>query len=154
MLLPIENLFISFKLPNSVLSYYQCGTVNDIVYGKNSCMIIYSEKNTFGGQFIVPKSEKGYKIPSLFSVKRIFYSIDENGTFEVYNVSGTKDYYSCGMISLKEEANIVDQNHKKINTIITEIPETNIKNVIFYSFVENFTNDYFIAINGRKIIFS
>jgi len=28
------------------------------------------------------------------------------------------------MISLKEEANIVNRNHRKVNTIITKIPKT------------------------------
>ena len=77
-LLPIENLFVNFKSSEDVFRYYQTGEVNDVIYGVNSSMVIYSKGENSGGHFIVPKTEKGYKIPSLFSVKRTSQKIDSD----------------------------------------------------------------------------
>ena len=46
---PIENLFINFKSPESVFNYTNSGKVNDVLYGKESCMAIYSNWNSTGG---------------------------------------------------------------------------------------------------------
>lgn len=67
---PVENLFVDFKSPESVFNYTNFGEVNDIVYGKESCMVIYTDRNSSGGHYIIPRSEKGYKIPSFLLQKR------------------------------------------------------------------------------------
>ena len=46
------------------------GKIDDIVYGKQSCMIIYSDYNKTISHLIIPKSETGYKIPSYFYSKK------------------------------------------------------------------------------------
>jgi hypothetical protein len=154
-LLPAENLFIKFKTPEDVFSYYQVGKVDDVLYGNNSSLIIYSNGNNSGGHFIVPKSAKRYKIPSLFSVKKISSKIDRDGSFNVYNVLGTNDYYFIGTIISKENViNIIDSNNNEVKNITLEMGNTDTKTVLVYSFVENFTNEYFIVINGEPITVS
>lgn len=152
-LFPVENLFINFKSPEDVLHYYQNGRVDDFIYGNNSCMIIYSEGSKLGGHFIVPKSAKGYEIPSFLSVKRISHRLDSNGDFKVYHVVGTDDYYIVGMtVSIEKDINIVDCNNNKVKSIIVKNGDADdSKTVFIFSFVKHFTNEHYILINGGKI---
>ena len=154
-LIPVENLFFSFKSPDSVLQYYQTGKVDDILYGNDSCLIIYSKGSNLGGHLIVPKSAKGYKIPSLFSVNKVFHKLGRDGNFDVYNVLGTNDYYVVGtMISKDSAIDMVDSNNESVKTIIIEMENTDTKTVLFYSFVENYTETYYMLINREKVFIS
>ena len=154
-LFPVENLFINFKSPTNVLNYSQNGKADDVLHGNDSSMVIYSKGSNLGGYFIVPKSNKGYKIPSLFSVKKVSRKFDQDGSFDVYNVLGTNDYYVVGkIISTESEINAVDSNNVSVKNIVTEIGNTDTKVVLLYSFVENFTSEYYLIINGEKIAIS
>ena len=152
MLFPVENLFWSFKSPNEVLSYYIGGSTKEVISGNDSSMIIYYGRKNPGGHFIVPKSENGYKIPSIFSVKRVSYKLDRDGLFNVYNVSGTSDYYVVGSISSsEEEISVMDSRGEMVKNIIVEMGDTGIKRIRFFAFVENFTNEYYLIVNGERI---
>lgn len=151
-LFPIENFFISFESPSEVLHYYQTGEVDDLIYGNDSCMVIYSQRNHKSGHFIVPSSEKEYKIPSLFSVKKVSHKFDTDGIFDIYNVLGTNDYYLTGtIISNEREIVIVDNNNKPVKSIIIEMGDTGTKTVYLYSSIRNFTSGNYLLINGVRI---
>lgn len=148
---PVENIFIDFKSPEKVFYYTDTGEINDVLYGKESCVIIYSDRNTTCSHCIIPKTENGYKIPGYFSVKRISHKFDRNGNFDVYNVSGTDDYYVIGtIISNESDQVIADSRGAPVENIAVRMGDTQTKTVITYSYVENFTNDYYLVINGIK----
>ena len=151
-LFPVENLFVDFNSPSKVLNYCQSGNSDDVIFGNDSCMVINTKGNDIGGHFITPKSTKGYKIPSLFSVREISHKFDKDGSFDVYNVSGTNDYYLVGtIISCEKKINITDLYNGPIRFNITEMGNTGTKTILIYAFVENFTNEHFIFINGEKV---
>lgn len=148
---PIENLFVDFKSPESVFNYANYGKVSDIIYGEESCMVIYTQ-NDVSGQYIIPKTEEGYKIPNYFATKKVSSKFDKNGTFDVYNISGTRDYYIVGMIlSNASEQNIVDSQNRPVEKIVVDnMGDAETKSVTIYSCVENFNSDYYLIINGVK----
>lgn len=148
---PVENLFVDFKSPESVFNYTNFGEVNDIVYGKESCMVIYTDRNSSGGHYIIPRSEKGYKIPSFFASKKVSNKFDKDGNFDVYNVSGTNDYYVVGIILADTvEPEIVDSENRPVKYITIDMGDTETKTVVIYSYVENFNNDSYLIIDGVK----
>ena len=148
---PVENLFINFKSPQAIFRYSYFGKITNIVYGNDSCMIYYSTGKNAYSHSILPKSSKGYKIQSLFSVKKVSHKFDKYGLYEVYNVLGTNDYYIFGTTITKEDTiNIFGGNNGEIKGSFTKVENTN----FIYSFVENFTNDYYILIDGNKIFIS
>ena len=148
---PVENLFVKFKSPESVFNYASFGEVNDILYGKESCMIIYTNQNSSGAHYIIPKTEKGYKIPNYFATKKVSNKFDKNGNFNVYNILGTQDYYIVGTIlSSANEQNIVDSQNHPVENIIIDMGNSETKTVVIYSYIENFNNDYYLIINGIK----
>lgn len=148
---PVENLFVGFKSPESVFNYTNFGEVNDIVYGKESCMVIYTDRNSSGGHYIIPRSEKGYKIPSFFASKKVSNKFDKEGNFDVYNVSGTNDYYVVGIILADTvEPEIIDSENRPVKYITIDMGDTETKTVVIYSYVENFNNDSYLIIDGVK----
>lgn len=149
---PLENLIINFKSPESVFNYTRTGKIDDIVYGEESCMVIYSKGNNTGGHFIIPKTEKGYKIPSYFSIKKVSDKFDRDGDFDIYNVKKTNDYYVFGtMLSKDNEIIILDSNNNEVRKIVIEMGSSDVKTVLLYTFIEDFTNEYYILVNGDKI---
>ena len=89
-LFPVENLFIHSRSPESIFHYAGSGNIDEIIYGQESCLIVYSKGNSTGGHYIIPKTENGYKIPNYFTTKRISHKFDENGLFDIYEVNETK----------------------------------------------------------------
>ncbi len=152
---PIENLFINFKYPESVFNYANHGKIDDILYGKESCMVIYSDQNSSGGHYIIPKVKNWYKIPNYFITKKVSNKFDRNGSFDVYNVLGTQDYYIVGVVlSNFDEQNIIDKYNQPIKNIVIDMNDTETKTVILYSYLENYSDDYYFVINGTKITIS
>ena len=84
-------------------------------------------------------------------MKRISHKFDRNGNFDVYNVSGTDDYYVIGtIISNENDRAIVDSRGDPVKNIAVRMGDTQTKTVIAYSYVESFTDDYYLIINGTK----
>lgn len=131
---PIENLLINFKSPESVFNYAESGKIDEIIFGQESCMAIYSKGNSTWGHCIIPKSEKGYKIPSSFATKIVSHKFDKNGLFDVYNVKGTQDYYIFGSVNLIENGNELDVFNGKGEKV-----ESNIVRVENTSFIYSLT---------------
>ena len=116
-------------------------------------MVIYSKGDSTGGHLIVPKSEKGYKIPSYFAIKKVSHKFDESGLFDVYNVKGTRDYYVFGTVRLKDGENEIDVFNgidEKIGSNIIRVGQTN----FIYFFLDDFSNEYYLLINGKKVLIS
>lgn len=151
-ILPVENLIISFKSPESVFNYTHLGKINDIVYGEKSCMIVYSEGEDKSGNYIIPKSEKGYKIPNYFTVKNVSHKFSKDGCFDVYNVLETDDYYIFGSIISKDSTiTIFDNNNKPIKNLVINMANTDTKTVFFYDFSKNISDEYYLIINNQKV---
>jgi len=99
----------------------------------------------------MPKSADGYKIPSEFSVKNISTKMDNYASFDVYNVLDTCDFYVLGLTVVNgQEVDIVDSNNREVSKLIDIVGDTDINHVLFFSFVDDLTDEYFILINGEK----
>jgi len=138
---PIENFFITFKSPQSAFYYTQMGQIEGILYGNDSCMII-----TKGSYSFVLKSAYGYKITNPFSVRHIshFFARD----FDVYNISGTNDYYVVGSaISKDDSVNIYNNSGELVGVFKTY--EAN--SPFYFAYVNGFSKDDYALINGEKV---
>lgn len=150
-LFPVENIFVNFKSPEDVFRYTCSGKIEDVVYGDNSCMVYYSTGNSSYSYSFVLKSTNGYKIANYFATKKISHKFERNGSFDVYNVLGTDDYYIIGAVNSGEsEIDIFDSNNEKVKIDIKRVKNTS----FIYFFLKNFTNEYYLLINGEKISIS
>jgi len=149
---PFENLFISFKSPEGVFNYANYGQISGIAYGKDSCMVIFSNFDNTNACYFMPKSEKGYKIPYHFSSKKISNRFVGDGLFQIYRVNGTDDYYLFGMTTTSSKSMVILNNQGKLIENVFIIGEHSIGNTyIFYEYIECYTEDYYIVINGEKV---
>jgi hypothetical protein len=159
---PIENLFFSFKSPESAFQYYHggkmVGNIVEIVDGKSSSMMVFSENNDFGWVFITPETDKGYVIPSWLTVKKYTRNIDEKvyGPFivdiTIYRVIDTNDYFYYGSIITEEEnVTIIDSNNVNVKHFYRDIKTSYISAIIFYGYIENLTGEYHFLIGDQKV---
>lgn len=149
---PTENLFIKFRSPYDVFHYVMSGDVKGLLNGKNSCAVIYSDGKYDGGNLIIPKVEDGYQIPNYFMSKRVSHRFDRNGTFDIYQVSETEDYYLFGtVLSTETDIRITDVAGRPAGCIITEMGNDNVKNIYLYMYTDDLSDFEFLIINGEKV---
>ena len=149
-LLPLKRELATFRTPEELFDKCCVGTIENVIYGDNSCIIYYSSgKSTYSFEF-AEKKENGYKIVDVFSRKRVSYIFDSTGTLEVYHINGTDDYYIVGIIGpiekyievYSDDNSIVKSNIKQLNN-----------STFIYGFLDSFAKDYYIILDGKKICF-
>ncbi|MFR8011644.1 MAG: hypothetical protein ACLU8W_07800 [Clostridia bacterium] len=147
---PVENLFITYQSPERAFHYFQSEKIKEIIDGQESCLVIYNDGNSTYGYNIIPKTERGYKIPSYFEMEKVSHKFDKQAALDIYNAQGTQDYYVVGTVHQKDfDSNISVCNpaKEKIDTDIIRIENTNF--ICFW--LPNFSNGYYLRINGEEI---
>lgn len=149
---PVENLFINFTSPESVFRYTCSGNIDGIVHGNESCMIIYSKRDGSSSSYIVPKSDGGYKIPRYLDVKTVTSVFDSDGFWKVYRAERANDHYILGMFYTENtKVSISDSNGRTVETIVENIDEKGVKHVTCFAYVDDFSNEYYLLIDGKKV---
>ncbi len=97
--LPIENLLLSFEKPEEAFHYMNSAEIDDVLCGKESAMILYSQKSGPASQMIFPMKNGRYKLPDAFSLRCVNSSFLKDGSVLVFWAKGTKDYYVIGDIA-------------------------------------------------------
>lgn len=154
-LFPIENIFISFDSPEAVFKYFSHGQIKDVSEGINSCMIVYSTGTNEYSYILIPKSDDGYKIPNALTTKKISKSFQKTGSFELCRVNKTDDYYVFGVfISESEDFKMFDSENTQFKTRVFNDLDYNITNktYIAYAFVDDIKEDYYVSLNGEKVL--
>ena len=64
---PVENLFVRFPSPESVSRYAIPGRIDDMVYGKDSCLVTCIGRDGTREIWFIPKTKSGYRIPGCFN---------------------------------------------------------------------------------------
>jgi hypothetical protein len=158
---PVENIFIGYQSPEDVFNYYRggkmVGNIVEVVDGKSSSMIVFSKNNDFGWIFITPETDKGYVIPSWFTVEKYTRNLDEQsyGPFivniTIYKVVDTNDYFYYGSIITEvENVSITDSNNVNVKHFYRDDTSFN-SSIIFYGYVENLTGEYQFLIGDQKV---
>ena len=147
---PIENLFMSFDTPESAFNYYRTGEIKGVVYGDNSSLVYYKTSSETYSYVFMKRTGKGYKLPEPYCNEIIADRFDSKGKFEVYKVDKTQDYYVIGYTVVLEDSTITDSNNQLISNVVysdTTYPQ----NAIFYSYIGDYSNKYYLLINSEKI---
>lgn len=153
---PVENLFMQFGTPQEVVEYTTKGNAKKVVYGQDSCMVIYSKGNATNNYYFVPKDGDGYKIPDRFAEKTVYKNLDTTGIIYVYNVRGTKDYYVSVFAYRKgTKLDILDMNGNQIDVEMDELfVDSDTMAGRAYFLAEGYSDGYFITINEERIYIS
>ena len=146
---PIENIVINNKTPEDIFNYTRKGKINGVIYGEDSCMVVYSTNRNDGGYYIIPKADSGYKIPDYFTTLKVYDRFDKNGIFKIFNAKGTQDYYVFGVVHLEENDNDIKiyRNEEEIESSIIRVDDTN----FIYFNLPYFSEEFYLMVNGEKV---
>lgn len=147
---PIENLFVSFDTPENAFNYCRIGDIKGIVYGDDSSLIYYKTNSGTYSYVFMQRTGKGYKLPEPYCDEIIADRFDSKGKFEVYKVNKTKDYYVIGYTVVLKDSIIKDSNNQLISNVVFS-DTTDPKTAIFYSYIGDYSNKYYLLINSEKI---
>lgn len=149
---PIENAFVTFDSPESVVFYTKHQKTIKIVHGKESCVAISQTDNSSYTSTFVLKDEDGYKIAYYFSVQQVLENSNGKASFTVYKVRDTQDYYiSFTVVGFgSKEIDFYNGNDELIDCEIVNVDGSFFR----WIYLDGFSDDYYMTINGEKISLS
>ena len=149
---PAENLVMSFRSPEDVFSYMESGEVLDVLEGDASCAVIYADGRYRAGNLIAAKAADGYHLPGYFSAQRIFHRSDREGTFDIYRMAGTEDYYLFGTVVTKSpELRIADASGSPLRCIAAEMGDGETETLYLYAFAADCAQFAWLQIGDEQI---
>lgn len=148
---PVENLFVRFPSPESVSRYAIPGRIDDMVYGKDSCLVTCIGRDGTREIWFIPKTKSGYRIPGYFNTKRVSQKFDENGLFIVRRVRGTDDYYVFLTLHLTGGQNEIQVFNGKDDQAARSFYWVKDSDYIYF-FLEDFSKESYLLINGEKVM--
>ena len=150
MLLPIENLFISFSTPEKSYSYVNSEDVKLVVYGQNSALVIGEDKEYV--YLVIPKGEKGWKIGRGIDLKFISNQYFDGLVVSIYQYKNTKEFY-IEVADIAGTECIVSDNQKSYFEILETSVNTE-KKYRYYAYIHDFNNNYILEVNNEEIVLS
>ena len=154
-LLPVENWLFTFESPESAFQYREGrGEIHGILYGNDSYMIAFSDSSGSFRRFIAHRSEDGYKLPSVFGMRRVARVGGAGGHLDVNHVRNTDDFYIVGLKFLDGgELSVYDRDGVEISEMTYVLVPMHSDSYVVYiaMFVESFTDDFYFYINGERM---
>lgn len=147
--LPFENLLFRFNTPEELFNYYKNGQIVDVVYGKDSCMVYYkTNKQTFS-RVIFGKKDNSYKMLSQTGISTVYDVFDSMGSFKIYHVEGTEDYYIAATCFVTpDEISVVG-----CDDVLTDFRQIEGTKII-YGYINSFDDNCSLNINKGDISLS
>lgn len=152
--LPVENLFLSFEKPEEAFRYTSSAEIDGVLYGEESALVLYSQRNGPASQVIVPMKNGKYKLPSSFDLKRVASSFLKKGSVFVFWAKGTKDYYVIGDIVTGSGAvpaitdNAGSQFEVQVGKNFTQISDA--ISYTFWAYAFDLKESYSITADGQE----
>ena len=130
----------------------ESGEVLDVLEGDASCAVIYADGRHMAGNLIAAKAADGYHLPGYFSARRIFHRSDREGTFDIYRMAGTEDYYLFGTVVTKSpELRIADASGSPLRCIAAEMGVGETETLYLYAFAADCAQFAWLQIGDEQI---
>ena len=153
MFIPFENLFITFSSPEKVFNY--CYTKKTkaklVVEGKDSDLVI-GEDDDAHIYLIVPKVANGWKIGMWTNTKLISYEMYNSISVDVYQYKNTNHYFVSILDMNGGYSQITDSFQSEFSALEQPMDVLEKTYVTYYTNIQDFTDEYWINVNGEKII--
>ena len=148
MLLPIENLFISFSTPEKSYSYVNSEDVKLVVYGQDSALVI--GEDTEYVYLVIPKEENGWKIGRGIDLKFILNQYFDGIVISIYQYKNTKEFYIEVADTDGRECIVNDNQNSYFEILETSVDAEN--KYRYYAYVHDLNNNYILKVNNEEII--
>lgn len=135
-LFPIENRMALFTSPQQIFEYAYQGSIEQVVFGKDSCFVLYSHDNSSVNSVVFAKEGNVYKLNPV-NIGKVIYTLKKNGlSIELYQVADTKEYY----ITIFGFSNMLSNDV----SCLTDFQIVNTDNsFVACAFIEDINNYYF-----------
>lgn len=173
-LIPIENAFVTFPSPESVVRYKYSGKIRFSIEGESTTFVIRETDENENEVIIIPKSGEGWKLGSPWGNRMIFSSYLEGVWVSVYQYEDTEDYYICLWNTTEESLMITDnrgsqfycmpdddRNHildrifdkayEKMHGKTYEETIAECSTYSYYAYVQDFDENYLLNVDGKTI---
>jgi len=148
-LFPIENIFVTFKTPESIFNYVSSGNLIDTIYGKDSCLFVYSKAGGVISYEFALKTNDGYKMTDHFNPKKVSSKFDPTAHFDVYQIRDTSDYYVIGSVNGGSTDYILyDASAEEVRIDLHVINE---RSGLVAFVLDEFKPDYYFLVNNVKV---
>lgn len=142
--LPFENLLLRFNTPEELFYYSKNGQIVDVVYGENSCMVYYKKNQQTYSRVIFGKNDNSYIMLLQADISTVYHKFDSMGSFNIYHVKGTDDYYISAISFVGvDEISVVGGDD-----VLTDFRQIEGTNVI-YGYINSFDDDCYLSIKGK-----
>lgn len=135
-LFPIENRIALFTSPQQIFEYAYQGSVEQVIYGENSCFVLYSHNISSVNSVIFAKEGNVYKLNPV-NTGRVIYTLKKDGlSIDLYQVADTEEYY----ITIFGFSNMLPNDV----SCLTDFQIVNTDNsFVACAFIEDINNYYF-----------
>lgn len=92
---PVENLFLHFRTPERAFAYQHMGKIEHILYGEDSCFVLYKNENGADSDCILPKTAAGYSLSTRWTKQGIVRMPITSSSFlraEVYQARARRTF--------------------------------------------------------------
>lgn len=154
-LIPFENLFVNFDSAEASYDYFYMDNDGELlqIEGKNSTFVQKSQDIT-NTIVIVPKTEKGWKVPVGIYTKLVYNQVFEDFVVYVYQFRDTSDYYVCITANNKMVHTLTDENGTVFVERQRQVASYISLNVEYYAYVPDFKENYTLIVNDEAVCLS
>ena len=150
--LPIENLIVTFKSPESAYKYLKFYNSNiDLVVEGNNCDLVVEQEYDSYSYLILPKTSDGWKIAIGLNTQNISQKFVNGILVNVYQYKRTNDYFIAVTDTTGDEVEISDDRNSEFQCLERYNDSLEKKIVVHFAHVSNFTAEYSLTVNGNKI---
>lgn len=148
MLVPIENLFVSFSTPEKSYGYINWEEVKLVVYGQESALVIGGDTEYV--YLVVPKGEKGWKIGRGMDLKFISNQYFDGIVVSIYQYKNTKEFYVEVTDVDGKECKVTDNQNSSFETLKTDRDGEN--KYRYYTYIRDLNRNYVLKVNNKETI--
>lgn len=148
---PFENLFLTFDSPEEPYKYVNAASpdIKWVVEGTDSDLVI-GDKDGTDVPFIVPKTEKGWKLGTGINTIPIVDKSISTCFVSVYHAIGTEDYYLIIFNLLPGSVDIADSIDSEFLVFEEYDPENGETYTTYYAVLPSNDEQYRLCINGEE----
>ncbi|MBE6717093.1 MAG: hypothetical protein E7573_09240 [Ruminococcaceae bacterium] len=153
--LPFENLFITFKSPETAYRYIYSDKTNvTLVAEGESCDFVVGNDKDSEECLIIPKTADGWKTCRKIDTYRILHKIHGGILVYFYRYKSTDEFFVSVLNTTENQINVSDSCNSQFFPLESELNALKRPLVTYYAYINEPSSDYTIFVNGEQIKFS
>ena len=151
-ILPVDNIFVSFKAPESAYRYNHLGKAELVAEGTNSCLFVEHRKELLNYSTI-PKEGDKWKADLGFVTQTPENRQGKNVLLYIKKCKNTNDYYISVLYLKGGTAGVKDNRNSEFSFINDYNNDLQENYYTYFAFIGDLSEDYTITVNEESFTF-